>query len=102
MRPEAVGTNAFAFSWSNLRVYAFPPPVLIGRTIQKAIREDASLILVTPAWPSAPFWPNLAGKAEGPVLIQRNKVDIIPGRRHTVDLTTHFAAWYLSSRYGMI
>ena len=42
--------------WSQLQAYAFPPFCLIGRALAKVWQDQATLILVTPAWQTRPPW----------------------------------------------
>uniref|UniRef100_A0A914YLL5 Reverse transcriptase domain-containing protein n=1 Tax=Panagrolaimus superbus TaxID=310955 RepID=A0A914YLL5_9BILA len=95
--PGALGTDAFAFSWKGIKAYAFPPFSLVGRTLQKALIEGVSLILVTPAWTSLPSWPKLISVAEGPILINGSNVFIaLAGdEKKYLKHNFHLAAWYI-------
>lgn len=58
---EAVGTNCFNANWTNLGVvYAYPPPILIARFLQK-LRVDgtANAVLLAPVWPAQNWWPTM-------------------------------------------
>jgi hypothetical protein len=58
--PKSVGTDAFSTRWSLERLpYAFPPFNQIGRILAKVRKERCQLILVTPEWESATWWPDL-------------------------------------------
>ena len=57
--PEALAVDAMSVSWENLLGYAFPPLPILGRVIRKAREESATRILVTPNWPSQPWFPDL-------------------------------------------
>lgn len=59
--PDAIAVNAYVLDWRNLgEPYMFPPPILIGRTLTKLHREKiASAILISPFWPTRPWWPLL-------------------------------------------
>ena len=57
--PDAVGTDALQFLWSNWEGYAFPPFCLIGRCIKKIREDGATLIMVAPVWRSQPWYPAL-------------------------------------------
>uniref|UniRef100_A0AC34F4H4 Reverse transcriptase domain-containing protein n=1 Tax=Panagrolaimus sp. ES5 TaxID=591445 RepID=A0AC34F4H4_9BILA len=102
--PNAEGTDAFAHNWKDLNAYAFPPFNLVGRTIQKAKADKANLILVTPAWISAPFWPQLQGLADGPLLISGFSLrDPVSNQVHYLAQAKrlNLAAWKISFRYGL-
>jgi hypothetical protein len=51
--------DGLSFTWRNVYGYAFPPPVLIARVLDKLIRDQASLILIAPAWPDRPWYSTL-------------------------------------------
>ena len=58
---EAIGTNCFNSEWGKLGVtYAYPPPILVGRLLQK-IRLDQvkSTIVMLPVWPAQNWWPTM-------------------------------------------
>lgn len=58
---RAVGADCFNFSWSKHQCpYAYPPPILIARVLQKAIVEKLpQMILVAPVWMAQTWWPTL-------------------------------------------
>ena len=51
--------NAFQINWTHLKAYAFPPFTLTGRVLAKAMRGKCTLIIITPAWPSQPWYTQL-------------------------------------------
>lgn len=57
--PESCGTDAFAQIWTMQLAYAFPPPALIGRMLQKVRAEGATVIAVVPLWKTAVWFPEL-------------------------------------------
>lgn len=79
--PEAWKFDAFSFHWGQgLLYYAFPPFSLIARVLQKLENDQrqekrgpkAQLILVTPNWPSQPFYPILKRKAYKTLLFRKD------------------------------
>ena len=52
-------TDAFQINWSHLKAYAFPPFALIGRVLAKTMRDKFTLIIITPVWPSQPWYTQL-------------------------------------------
>ncbi len=58
-QPQAQATNAFFLNWRDLQGYAFPPFALIPRVLAKIRKEEASLVLVCPIWPSQVWFPLL-------------------------------------------
>ena len=64
---EAFAVNAFSLDWSllNLNIYAFPPFSLIDRVLDKIIRERPNILLITPYWPTQPWFPTLLTLVKG-------------------------------------
>ena len=63
--PKSLGREAFARSWKSLEVYAYPPTSLIQKVVAKYVLERPLMILVTPFWPAAPWFPDLLALAQG-------------------------------------
>ncbi|XP_067216270.1 uncharacterized protein [Linepithema humile] len=59
--PNSEQIDAFTFSWSDLNFYAFPPFILILRTLVKIKQDKACGIVVVPDWPNQPW--EIIGKA---------------------------------------
>ena len=58
--PEAAAVNAMVQEWSALTPYAFPPFVLIGRTLLKMNQDQVSDgCLIVPLWRAQPWFPLL-------------------------------------------
>jgi len=72
---RARGADSFQFQWNQLgTVYAYPPPILMGRVLQKALMERVPvLILVAPLWQAQPWWPTLLSMASAPPLLLPNE-----------------------------
>ena len=57
---EAVGRDAFAYEWSpGVCLYANPPWSLIPNVLWKADHDGSAMLLVTPKWENAPWYPML-------------------------------------------
>lgn len=54
--PDARYVNAFSFSWTNMYGYINPPFSLIGRVVRKICQDQAECVLVTPVWPTQPWF----------------------------------------------
>ena len=50
--PEAAAIDAFMQPWQHDLMHAFPPFRIIGRVLQKTARDQATIILVAPMWPT--------------------------------------------------
>ena len=55
--PQALVTDSFTVNWKNIFFYAFPPFILILRTLYKIQQERAEGIIVVPKWPNQPWYP---------------------------------------------
>ena len=68
--PMAQVTDAFTCNWRKGLLYAFPPFCLISRCLNKALKERAELVLITPAWSTQIWYPQVLGMlADQPVLL---------------------------------
>jgi hypothetical protein len=63
-------TDAFSLRWPR-NAYAFPPFNQIGRILSKVRREFGEIVLITPMWESATWWPTLHQLATSLPLIYR-------------------------------
>ena len=52
--PLAWRTEAFAFPWNDLVLYAFPPRRLIHRVLATLSSSSADMVLICPFWPNQP------------------------------------------------
>jgi hypothetical protein len=68
---EAVGVDSLAHHWKwRDTSYAYPPAALLQRVLQKVIYEEvADLVLITPLFPSATWWPTLLQVSTTPPLV---------------------------------
>lgn len=71
--PQAEATDALRAPWPKGEIWwAHPPPILIGRVLEKLRRSQGTLLLLTPLWPSAPWFPLLRDHClEPPLLLPR-------------------------------
>ncbi|XP_078576213.1 uncharacterized protein LOC144861950 [Branchiostoma floridae x Branchiostoma japonicum] len=98
--PEAVGTDAFTVSWSRWELpYAFPPFLLVARTLRKVQLDEAHLLLIAPVWETACWYPVLLEMlVEEPVLLPRHKHLLTQpesGRAHPEGDKLRLAAWHV-------
>ncbi|KAM4749018.1 stereocilin [Rhinophrynus dorsalis] len=54
--PEALATDAFLQSWVPGIHYAFPPFAMIPRVLLSVRRQGATVVLITPLWPTQPWF----------------------------------------------
>ena len=68
--PFAMATDAFQLSWTNLKGYSFPPFVLICQCLAKIRSDQATLVIITPTWPTQVWYPVLLEMScRDPILI---------------------------------
>lgn len=80
-QPGAWRTDALSFSWAGLGIaWANPPFILIGRILTKVRREQATLAIVLPFWPTQAWWPLLLPLlADRPVVLPQRSDLYLPG-----------------------
>ena len=72
---RAIGADSFLHSWSSWSLpYAYPPPILIGRVLQK-LRADCCLrsIVIVPVWQAQTWFPTLLHMMKTPPLLLPNE-----------------------------
>ena len=57
--PEASCIDAFTISWTEKKIYSFPPFSCVLGVLQKIIQDRATGLLVVPMWPSQSWYPIL-------------------------------------------
>lgn len=79
--PAALAQDAFLQDWTLDRPYGNPPFNQMGRVLEQAARQRVpELILVSPVWTSAPWWPVLlAMLVDRPRLLPRTNSTYLPG-----------------------
>ena len=71
--PESWKVDAFTFKWEMKFFYVFPPFSLIARVARKLKIEGSSAILVTPHWPSQPWFATVRRWARRQLYFPRGK-----------------------------
>jgi hypothetical protein len=100
-QPGAMATDAFSFSWTGFQGYAFPPFSQVKDCLSKLRREQASLVLISPLWPSQPWFPLLLEMAYEPPRVFHPRADLLvscQGEVHPLSQRPSFrlVAWKLS------
>ena len=99
--PDSTHVNAFTLDWSELKFYAFPPFICIGRTARKIINNQATGILVTPNWETQ-YWFSLVERiAIQPPFIISSRSDLLrlpnhPDLQHPLAKNLELVAWKVS------
>ena len=101
--PEPLAWYTDAFSRplpKGLKMYAFPPFILLGRLLAKIRREEATVIVIAPVWKGQPWWPWLTSMAVAPPLLlpQWRNLLTLPGAPslHHQQPRWRMAAWLVS------
>ena len=65
--PNCIAVDAFYQNWEPLFPYAFPPFCLITKVLRQAkVQAVREMVLITPLWPSQPWYPFLLSMAISP------------------------------------
>ena len=76
--PNAYAVDAFSLDWSKLQFYAFPPFSCISQCVHKIKTDKAEGILVTPHWPTQPFYSKIMKMTKRlPVIIPANAENLV-------------------------
>ena len=76
--PGASHIDAFTMDWTGANLYAFPPFSLVQRVLNKAREEPPRrLLLVTPTWPSRPWYVTVAEMARAQISIGAKKGNLL-------------------------
>ena len=100
--PEAEAVDALAQPWTNIRPYAFPPFILLGRCLQKIRQEGVQeIVIIAPVWQGQPwFSPLIESLIDLPaLLLQTHNLHTNPtGDPHPLVVRNrlYLAAWRLS------
>jgi hypothetical protein len=77
--PGAEASDAFSVSWKGRKVYAHPPISMVPRVLLKIEIEQVPTVIVTPLWPSQPWWPQLMKLAKHSVTLGKAEELLLPG-----------------------
>ena len=77
-KPEAFAVDAFYINWRHHFIYIFPPFSLLTKVIKKLCQDQATGILVFPAWSTQPWYPQaLELSSNVPLKIRPNITNLI-------------------------
>ena len=78
-KPEAFAVDAFYINWRHHFIYIFPPFSLLTKVIKKLCQDQATGILVFPAWSTQPWYPPQALELSSnvPLKIRPNITNLI-------------------------
>ena len=99
--PYSRGQDAFQACWTHLRGYAFPPFCLIGKVLWKVKTDYATIVIVTPAWQTQSWYPQLLHMSIKNPLLLPQRLDLlsnIQGEYHPLLLnhSLQLVAWTVS------
>ena len=103
--PNCIAADGLRFSIGKENSWCFPPEALISKLLAKVVREQATITLVAPLWPSKPWWPELqALRIDRPILLepredllQTTGLNTFSGFRHL-----RLAIWRISGSHWKI
>lgn len=67
--PMAMAIDAFSIKWTGYFFYMFPPFSIIGRTLSKIQLDGTKCIMITPNWPTQPWYPRLKKMSKNIILL---------------------------------
>ena len=99
--PTVAAIDAFQQPWTEVQGYAFPPCALIGSCLEKVMKDQAVLVLVTTTWQTQAWYPRLLAMAvDYPVLLPPQKDLLLSPRQEchplVLDGNLQLAAWKVS------
>jgi hypothetical protein len=99
---EALVCDALSMSWMGMFAYAFPPISLIPKTLEKIIREECLVPLITPRWPRQHWFQNLIEMSvDWPIMLPHEDHNLLrmPGTnaRFHDTMNLQLTAWTLSN-----
>ena len=69
--PHAHAIDAFTIKWDFPLAYAFPPFCMVGKMLQKIVRDKTLAIIIVPNWPTKPWYPIVHNLAiQTPIILQ--------------------------------
>jgi len=102
--PQAYAVDALSIDWSGMFAYAFPPPALLHKVVQKINQNPCRILLVAPFWPRMLWFPSLVTLAVAePVKLppDQNLLSQVLGSGklvfHTNPTVLNLHAWLLDS-----
>ena len=55
----AVAVDALSLNWTGMFAYAYPPPIILPKVLQKVLNENCTIILIAPVWPRQSWYPQI-------------------------------------------
>ena len=97
--PQAAFVDGLTVPLQRENPWCFPPEGIISSLLAKVIREQATITLVAPLWPSKPWWPTLTALKVGrPIILDRAPDTVRAVGLNTVSVFCHLrlAIWRIS------
>ena len=104
--PDCLAVDAFRQDWGQTFPYAFPPFCLITRVLRQVQKQSVQrMILITPLWPSQPWYPMaMAMSIQSPLLIPsfQELLSGPAGQTHPLlqNSSLDLVAWLVSGKDG--
>ena len=103
--PNCIAADGLRFSIGKENSWCFPPEALISKLLAKVVREQATITLVAPLWPSKPWWPELqALRIDRPILLEPREDLLQTTGLNTFSDFQHYrlAIWRISGSHWKI
>ena len=103
--PNCIAADGLRFSIGKENSWCFPPEALISKLLAKVVREQATITLVAPLWPSKPWWPELqALRIDRPILLEPREDLLQTTGLNTFSDFRHYrlAIWRISGSHWKI
>ena len=101
--PGSCAVDSLQHSWRNLYGYAFPPFRLIVKVLDKAMKDQPLLLVITPAWQTQPWYAVLLSMSVQHPIILPNLTTFLQGpqgQKHPLqeDNQLRLVAWKVSRK----
>lgn len=97
--PGAIAIDAFAMTWTNRSLFAFPPFCVISRILAKVAAEEADMVIVVPLWPTQHWFASLLRMTvDTPRILPKHNLRLPtdPNKEHPLQKTLHLTAFKIS------
>ena len=99
---SALAVDAFAQTWNDTQVYAFPPPNLASRALHKLIRSPAirQAIFIVIDDPNLPLFRSIARKSKMSLPIPEGELHFPYTKKRQTRRHSNFRAFFLQTRHS--
>lgn len=88
--PGCAAIDSLEQTWDTGNLWANPPFSKIELMLAKVVKDNATVAVILPVWPSQPWWPTAIERANEAFLLPTNAGIFVPGRIKTPDRHPHW------------